>query len=66
MIKVRGARRRAPKVQAATRRSASILSQDFFLTLLFLFAFWVQIYLEFYENTMTITHIVIYLNILIQ
>ena len=66
MIKVRGARRRASMVQAATRRSAGILSQEFFLTLQFLFAFWVQIYLEIYENTMTVTHIVIYLNVLIQ
>ena len=39
MVKVREARRRAPMVEAATRRSACILSQEFFLTLLFLFAF---------------------------
>ena len=32
-----------------------------FLTLQFLFAFWVQIYLESYKNTMTITHIILYI-----
>ena len=30
MVKVREARRRAPMVEAATRRSAGILSQEFF------------------------------------
>ena len=49
-------------MQGATKTSEGILSQEFFLTLQFLFAFLVPIYLEFYKDTtgMTITHIILY------
>ena len=61
MIKVRGARRRAPKVQLPLEGRGRIISREFFFKSAIFFAFWVQIHLEFHKNTMTITQIILYI-----